>query len=308
MLNLVALATHLLPGIRRVHRHTAVATPWCCTHSMAALSWDLHTASEDWLIEVCQRREADSGLIGGHKGGDRVVKLSHDIAVKFGHGVTASEGRTQQFAHLNADARIVHIPRVYRFFQKDDPSWHLPKGFLFMEYLTGKTLQEVDLDASEDIVSRVAQIIAHLGQIQDSLVPGPLGGGQPEGYLWGDDGAKTTFNCVADMESWLNKRLALRSKSIHLGSQPLVLCHMDLCRRNMILEDNNRISLLDWGFAGLYPRFFEIASLSCLNPYDEPYEKPLLQATAILLGLTEEEKRSIGLLQIARAASLRYTL
>ena len=275
---------------------------------MADLAWDIHTASEEWLIEFCQRAEKDNGIIGGNKEGDRVVKLSHDIAAKFGHGVAASEAKTQQFAHQNVNPSIVHVPRVYRFFQRKDPAWHCPKGYLFMEYVPGQALQELDLIANNDIIPRVAKIIAHLGQIQDSQVPGPIGEGQPEGYLWGDDGAKTTFTCAADMEAWLNKRLSLQNKSIDLGSDPLVLCHMDLCRRNMILEKNNTICLLDWGFAGLYPRFFEIASLSWLNPYDETYEKPLLQTTSMLLGLTVEEKHSMDLLQIARAANLRYTL
>ena len=247
-------------------------------------------------------------MLGGHKRGDRVVKLSHDIAVKFGHDVTASEAKTQEFAHRNANPSVVHVPRVYRFFQRDDPLWHCPKGYLFMEYVPGQALQELDLDTNKDIISRIAQIVADLGQIQDGQVPGPIGEGQPEGYLWGDNGARTTFTCVAEMEAWFNKRLALRNKSIDLCSHPLVLCHMDLCRRNMILEENNTICLLDWGFAELYPRFFEITSLSCINPYDEPYEKPLLQATDTLLGLTVEEKRLVDLLQIARAASLRYTL
>jgi len=177
-----------------------------------------------------------------------------------------------------------------------------------MEYVSGESLQKLDLNTHTDIIPRIAKIVAHLGQIQDSQKPGPLGGGQPEGYLWGDDGARATFTSVADMEAWLNKRLSLRNKSINLSSYPLVLCHMDLCRRNMVLEENNTICLLDWGFAGLYPRFFEIASLSCLNPYEEPYEKPLLEAIATLLGLTGDEKHYMDLLQIARAANLRYTL
>jgi hypothetical protein len=293
---------------RGCHQYLWRAPLTSCTHAMAALSWHIHTASEEWLVELCHQAEKENGLLGGYQEGDRVVKLSEDIAVKFGHGVTASESETQKYARQHTNPSIVHVPQVYRFFQRNDPTWHCPKGYIFMEYVQGQALQELDLNANTDIIPRVAKIIAHLGQIQGGQVPGPVGMGQPEGYLWGDDGARTTFTCVADMEAWLNRRLSLRNKSIDLGSHPLILCHMDLCRRNMILEKNNLICLLDWGFAGLYPRFFEIASLSCLNPYDEPYEKPLLQATITMLGLTAEEKDSVELLQIARAASLRYTL
>lgn len=178
-----------------------------------------------------------------------------------------------------------------------------------MDYVSGQSLQDLDLSLHTNIVPRIATIIEHFGQIHNSRqVPGPTGGGEPEGYLWGDDGAKTTFTCVADLEVWLNKRLVLRDKSIDLSSHPLVLCHMDLCRRNMILEEDNTICLVDWGSAGMYPRYFEVATLSWLNPYDEPYEKPLLERVISLLGLTAEEKDAMALLQIARAANLRYTL
>jgi serine/threonine protein kinase len=275
---------------------------------MTTSDWDIHTASEEWLVELCQRVDKENGLIGGYRIGDRVVKLSHDIAAKFGHGVTASEAETQKFAHRNANPSIVHVPQVYRFFSRPDPQWDNGKGYMFMEYVPGQLLKELDLKENTDIIPRVAKIVAHLGQIQGSQVPGPIGGGEPDGYLWGEHRANTTFTCVADMEAWLNKRLSVRNLSIDLRSHPLVLCHMDLCRRNMILEKNNMICLVDWGFAGLYPRFFELASLSCINPYDEPYEKPLLQAIETLLGLTAEEKRLMRLLQIARAAALRYTL
>lgn len=121
-------------------------------------------------------------------------------------------------------------------------------------------------------------------------------------YLWGD------FS-VDDMDAWLNKRLEVRNKSIDLSPYPLVLCHGDLCRRNLILEgDGHSIALVDWGYAGLYPRFFEIASISWLMPCDRPYEKPLLEALEKAIELIDEERRLIESLQIARASNLRYAL
>jgi aminoglycoside phosphotransferase (APT) family kinase protein len=277
--------------------------------SMPPVTWDIHTASEEWLVQLCERTGQENGRISDHKQGDRVVKLSDEIAVKFGHGVRDSEARTQEFAHKKANPSLVRVPRVHRFFQRNDPSWHCPRGYLFMEYVSGRLPQELDLSVHNDIIPRVAKIIEHLGQIHNTeLVPGPIGGGEPEGYFWGDDGARTTFTCREDLEAWLNKRLALRDKSVDLGPSPLVLCHMDLRRRNMILEEDSIICLVDWGFAGMYPRFFEVANLSWINPYDEHYEKPLLQRTGSLLNLTAEEKGAMGLLQIARAANMRYTL
>ncbi|ELR05315.1 hypothetical protein VC83_01570 [Pseudogymnoascus destructans] len=129
-----------------------------------------------------------NGIISKYKGAIRVIKLSNDIAVKFGRGVTAAEARTHEFAYQNVNPNIVHVPQVYRFFERDyDPRWSSSEGYLFMEYVPGRTLAELDLDVGDDIVPRIAQIIAHLGQIGvrndlSDAVPGPIGGGSPRGY------------------------------------------------------------------------------------------------------------------------------
>ncbi|KAL1967707.1 hypothetical protein VTN77DRAFT_2964 [Rasamsonia byssochlamydoides] len=280
------------------------------------MSWDIQTASEEWLINVTERVEQEKGLIGGLYEGNHVVQLSDDIAVKYGNGVTSAEAATQQFASEHLDPNIVRVPRVYRFFtgppRPDD--WPWPKGYLFMEYVSGQNLQDLDLSVHTDIVPRVATTIAHLGQIKGGSIPGPVGTGKLRGYLWGDDGTKTVFNSVADMNAWINKRLALRDQAVDLSPHQLVLCHMDLCRRNMILTKKEQahddddaeatIFLVDWDF---FPRFFEVDTLSCLNPYDAPYMEPLINATKRLINLTEEEEELIESMLFVRAASLLYT-
>ncbi|OBT77589.1 hypothetical protein VF21_04587 [Pseudogymnoascus sp. 05NY08] len=281
---------------------------------MADKTWDVHSSSEDMLTELCHQTEKLNGIIGGYKEAIRVIKLSNDIAIKVGRGVTAAEARTQEFAHQHVNPSIVHVPQVYRFFERDyDPRWSSSVGYLFMEYVPGQTLAELDLDLRENIVPRIAQIIAHLGQIEvrndlKDAVPGPIGGGSPRGSLGGEDGARATFTCVSDLNAWLNKRLALQEKSIDLHDSPLVLCHLDLARRNMILRDDNTISLVDWGCAGLYPRFYETITIPYLSPWDALYQKRLIEATNTLLSLTDEENRLARLVQIARSVSLRYSL
>ena len=68
------------------------------------------------------------------------------------------------------------------------------------------------------------------------------------------------------------------------------------------------LCLVDWGSAGFYPRFFEVAMISCMLPYDAPYEQPLLQEIEKVIRLTDEEKRLTRLIHYIRAANLRYLL
>lgn len=162
----------------------------------SAMAWDIATANEEWLIDLCHKTEKERGVIG--ECGDRVVKLFDDIAVKYGHGVTAAEAATQEFAYSSVDVNIVHIPRFYRFIQAKGST--RTKGYLFVEYVRGQNLEDVDLETPKDIVPRIAKIVAHLDQIQGyQRPPGPVGGGEPQGYLWGDDGAKTVFNSVEEV-------------------------------------------------------------------------------------------------------------
>lgn len=127
---------------------------------------DIHTASEEWLVQLCHRTETERGLIGGRRDGGRVVKLSDSIAVKYGHRVTNSEAKSQEFARRRVDPKIVHVPRAYRYFQWQDPKWFAPKGYLFIEYIPGQVLEELDLKIHNDIVPRIAGIIAHLGKFK----------------------------------------------------------------------------------------------------------------------------------------------
>ncbi|KUL89800.1 hypothetical protein ZTR_00464 [Talaromyces verruculosus] len=270
------------------------------------MDWNITTAPEATLINSCIRKGEDGALVAGIVGAI-IVKVTDTIIAKWGWTVTAAEAAMQEFAYNHLDKEIVRVPRVHRFVQDDEG-----RGYLFMEYIPGQTLADLDVKRY-DIVSRVAKIVEHLGQIQapPEQGPGPITDDRgPKGYLWGDDGVRKPFKSITDLNEWINRRIVLRkmNESVGLSQYSLVLCHMDLCRRNMLLsEDGKSIYLLDWGHAGFFPRFYEVATLSCLNPYDEDYEKPLIEAVQSLLRMTGDEKWNMRMVLYARAASLRWT-
>ncbi|OBT77278.1 hypothetical protein VF21_03484 [Pseudogymnoascus sp. 05NY08] len=272
---------------------------------MEAIIWDVHSSSEELLVEVCRKAREANGNYSDYGRGYVMVKISDDITVKIGGLVIASEARTQEFANKNADPTIVHVPRVHRFFEREGRG--SKQGYLFMEYVQGRTLEEIYLAIRPDIIPRMARIIEHFGQIQGQI-PGPIGGGLAQGHIFGDDGADIEFPSVPGFNAYLNKRLAVMKKSIDLTGYPLVLCHMDLCRRNIILRDDDTLSLANWNDAGLYPRFFEIRVLSYLNPWYGPFDVPLEEDATALLRLTKEEERLMDLLRIVRSVNLRAQL
>ena len=145
----------------------------------------------------------------------------------------------------------------------------------------------------------------HLGQIK-GLTPGPVTGSQPFGYIYGDYGARTTFKSMEDMNVYINSRLQPLNSSIDLTPHPLVLCHGDICRRNIILDQDGSICFLDWAYSGFYPRFFEVATIMCA--WYDSFQESLVQEVESAMNLTDEERRDMQLLLRVRHANLRWTL
>ncbi|KAI9799431.1 MAG: hypothetical protein M1825_004531 [Sarcosagium campestre] len=244
---------------------------------------DYLIATDDEVVEFCQKNRMQ--MIGGNRYGNIVLKISDEAVVKFGLGVNADEAANQQFAFERFNGGAVRIPRVFRFFQ--EKSGRKPVGYLIMEFVNGQSLTLVPQEKLSRIVKRIAGILRQFGQVTSDM-PGPMEGGEPQGYLWSESGARTTFKTVKDMEAWLNKRLAISGDSIDLGSRRLCFCHLDLARRNLLQCEDDSICLLDWASAGFYPRVFEICCIHLLVSSDRVFFELLLHEIGNHLVRTDE--------------------
>ncbi|EAS36946.3 uncharacterized protein CIMG_02300 [Coccidioides immitis RS] len=232
--------------------------------------------------------------------GNSIIRLPGGIIVKRG-GVTPGEVATQSYAYHHLDPRIIRVPRIYHYFQ-DFSDRSLPTGYLFMEYIPGPTLEEFDEPTGTYLTRRLANVVEHLQQFQASI-PGPVGGEIPRGNLWGFDDAGMAFKSVEDLTAWVNRRIELLKKTVDFSSYPLVFCHLDLCRRNVIVAKNGTLCLLDWAYAGFYPRFYETAAI---NFYNDDFWKSFLDTVNETIALTDDEKRSMDLIMRARSANMRW--
>ena len=62
-----------------------------------------------------------------------------------------------------------------------------------------------------------------------------------------------------------------------LGGRPPVPCHNDLLTANFI-DDGERLRIVDWEYAGMGERFFDLANLSVNNGFSEDEDRALLDA------------------------------
>jgi thiamine kinase-like enzyme len=80
---------------------------------------------------------------------------------------------------------------------------------------------------------------------------------------------------VPDDYTWA-KEIADEIEGTRRGEQP-VSCHNDLLNANFI-DDGTRIRIVDWEYAGMGDRFFDLANFSINHEFDEEANGALLEA------------------------------
>ncbi|KAJ5704566.1 Aminoglycoside phosphotransferase [Penicillium majusculum] len=90
------------------------------------------------------------------------------------------------------------------------------------------------------------------------LQPGPLGGGPFRGRFFTDYSAGP-FKNSAEVQDWFNHKLDIYIPPFQFSK--FVITHHDISPRNLILDRDGKVWLIDWADAGAYPPAFESAAL-----------------------------------------------
>ena len=168
----------------------------------------------------------------------------------------------------------IPLPRVWRVVRKDGHS---------MDYIPGKTLEEcwphLSIWRKFWVTWKLRSYIRQLRGITlpqiEARLPGPLVDdfSQPEKPMNPAFGELEIgpFSSYKEFILWLNGRLlvAIRFDPIkgitepHVlqAEAPLVVTHGDLVPRNIILGDDGQLWIVDWGSSGIYPIWFEYATM-----------------------------------------------
>ena len=219
------------------------------------LTMEINKLSNSDVAYLCSSENPYRQIISSIQGGAKVIKLSDEVAVKFGFSVTEDEANNQRVACGIVDSSIVRIPEVHRFFVAEG------YGYLVMEYVNGKSVESFPDDL---VVDKILHILAHFDSIQHDT-PGALGGGPSRGRLWSEY-HRFRPHSVHDVEAYYNEKQS-GFATLDLKDARTVLCHMDLAKRNIAQNADGDWYLLDWASAGFYPRIFEICAMR-LNTAD----------------------------------------
>ena len=110
------------------------------------------------------------------------------------------------------------------------------------------------------VVDKIAYIVKELRRLRVDHI-GPIGSGKSEGPWFSDDDAGP-FSTLGDLEEWYTHKLNVMKRfgSVAEDSPSFagkfthsVMCRMVIAPRNIILDAEDNIWLIDWGFSGAYP-------------------------------------------------------
>ncbi|WP_108820399.1 phosphotransferase [Pseudovibrio sp. Alg231-02] len=186
-----------------------------------------------------------------------VVRLGEDIVE---HGV-------MRFNELSAcrAAHVAGIAPAVRYFQK---------GALVQDYVDAEPLSEADIQDPQRLRS-IAGVLTKVHREATQLIRGPVLAFWVFHIL--RDYAETLRLMDSDHLPSLNALMAKAEKLERaVGKVQLVLCHNDLLPAN-ILNENERLWLVDWEYAGLNSPLFDLGGLATNASLSEGLQQILLE-------------------------------
>ncbi|OCH86603.1 kinase-like protein [Obba rivulosa] len=198
--------------------------------------------------------------------------LSPEVVMKTGHDLQSWEARTMELVRSSTN---IPIPKVWRYFEHDE------EHYLVMQYIPGVTLDRCwdtlsiwrKLWVAWKLRSYVRELRLVRNEQIDREVPGPIteDPSQPLKCHCPSTGESDIgpFHTKRELARWAHGRLRLTEQvwNVNCGVEPfddsehLVLTHGDIAWRNLILGDDGKLWLIDWGSSGVYPPWFEYAAM-----------------------------------------------
>ncbi|KAL3430210.1 hypothetical protein BDV09DRAFT_189481 [Aspergillus tetrazonus] len=204
---------------------------------------NINCVSDEAIVDLLE-----SAPILHELGQTTVVRLSKNLVLKGGGNVLPCKAEVLQ---LIASKLNIRAPRVHRSLQFMDDTKY---------FCCWRDLCMMD----------VARQTAHMNIEMQSiklLEPGPIGGGPCRGRFFTHYSAGPCKD-AAEFEGWFNHKMDICKTYKHaLSDLPpfkftrFVLTHQDISPRNLIMDRNGLVWLVDWTDAGSYPPAFETAAL-----------------------------------------------
>lgn len=120
----------------------------------------------------------------------------------------------------------------------------------------------------------LARIVAALRRYHE----GPAGAGDFSPFAVVDDYYAQAWNRQAAFPPVIGEAMARLAHIETIVERDAVLCpcHNDLLSSNLV-DDGSTVRMIDWEYAGMGDRFFDLGNLAANNDFDEAHERLLLE-------------------------------
>jgi thiamine kinase-like enzyme len=239
--------------------------------------------ARDIVARLWPGRDADIEVLGGGIT-NRNFKVSLDgdaYVLRIGGKDTALLGidRAAEYGASRVAAELGIGPEVTAFVD--------PEGFLVTRFIEGRPIPLEEM-RREETVARVARTVRLLHD--GPPIPGRFDSFRVvETYC---ETARAHGVRVPDDYRWA-KELAGKIERAR-GPQPPAPCHNDLLNANFI-DDGERIRVVDWEYAGMGDRFFDLANFSINHEFGDDANQTLLKA--YFGDLRDEDLRALRLMR-----------
>ncbi|KAH6693973.1 kinase-like domain-containing protein [Plectosphaerella plurivora] len=242
------------------------------------------TIWEDWPPNLTPPRpnpdDVDKGSIVHESWNSRLVRVAEAFVIKYGIHVEPEEGHNMRFV---AESTSIPVPKVFAIYQSLDGKKRTAT-YIVMEYIPGNTLQELwpELAGSRKAAT-AATLRAYFDELRQLKGPGHIGSNQgnpPRGDFFSvcdssSDIVTKPFQTEDEMveclvniyEQETRGRLVAKVRyyrqvladAIRCGG-PFVLTHSDLQKKNIMLQPDGKVVIIDWEYACWYPAYWEYAT------------------------------------------------
>ncbi|KAG5748770.1 hypothetical protein H9Q70_008586 [Fusarium xylarioides] len=229
-----------------------------------------------------------------HYGAVTISRVSKKLVIKGGPGAPRSEAENMKFA---SEKLQLPVPKVYRTFTSEIPEYpgmsttrFIEGHFIVMDYVQGgaidKNWESYDAITKAAIADQVSDAIEKMQSTTLNDMPvGPIGRSQDAKFHgpWFTDYGAGPFDTLGELEDWCNHKIdvcvmvkQLPPDTTRFKFQDIVLTHQDLALRNLVLDEDMKVWVIDWGCAGVYPKGFEQAALQ-VQAENEEYASMVLE-------------------------------
>ncbi|KAF4460299.1 Phosphotransferase enzyme family [Fusarium albosuccineum] len=240
--------------------------------------------SQNYSIPLPTPNDLDGSDVLLHESsGSRLVRMQQTFVLKYGAYVEPIEAYNMLFV---AKSTTVPVPKVYAIYQRREEQRLVT--YIVMQYVHGTTLLNLWESLDQARKTSIAKTLrTHFDQLRELQHPGFFGnidGGPPLDDMFLETKCAEDINSSFATEDELTdcivriygletgERMAHKARyyqhvlpTVLRGQGTSVFTHNDFQRKNIMIQEDGTVVIIDWEFASWYPTYWEYSSATWAN-------------------------------------------